>query len=140
MSSSQPPASQAQITPVAPSSREPNPQLISPFFALLPFEIRQQIYKEVIASFGWGDKLHILSRDQEPIERSGKQKEPISRLTYIPCTLPTIDPLPLSQNIYGYSSSWPTNHEWCQGWNATGQAPPPLQGTYLNFFLSCRRT
>ncbi|PMD64774.1 uncharacterized protein K444DRAFT_608450 [Hyaloscypha bicolor E] len=139
MSLSQPQISGPSTSRATTDSQAPNPQLASSFLTLLPFEIRQHIYKEVIASFSWGNKLHIFSRNQQPIERYGKQKEVTSQLTYIPCTLPPRDQLPLSQNTYGYSPSWPTQHEWCQGWKATGQAPPPLQGTYLNFFLSCRR-
>jgi hypothetical protein len=139
MSLSQPQISGPSTSRATTDSQAPNPQLASSFLTLLPFEIRQHIYKEVITSFSWGKKLHIFSRNQQPIERYGKQKEVTSRLTYIPCTLPPRDQLPLSQNTYGYSPSWPTQHEWCQGWKASGQAPPPLQGTYLNFFLSCRR-
>jgi hypothetical protein len=139
MSLSQRPVSQSS-TRAIPNPQALNPQHTSPLLSLLPFEIRQQIYKEVIASFGWGKQLHILlDHDLKPINRSGKQKELIPQLTYIPCTLPPIDQLSLSQNRYGYSPSWSTHHEWCQGWKATGQAPPILQGTYLSFFLSCRR-
>jgi hypothetical protein len=139
MSLSQRPVSPAP-TRDTPSSQAPNPQPTSPLLSLLPFEIRQQIYKEVIASFGWGKQLHILlGQDLKPIDRSGKQKELTPLLTYISCTLPPIDQLSVSQNRYVYSPSWPTQHEWCQGWKATGQAPPILQGTYLSFFLSCQR-
>jgi len=123
-----------------PSSRAPNPQPASPFLSLLPFEIRQQIYKEVIASFNWGKKLHILlGQRQESTERSGKQKELSPQLTYIPCTLLPIDQIQSSHNSYGYSPSWPTQHEWCRGWKGIRQGSPVLQGTYLNVFLSCRR-
>ncbi|KAE9374866.1 hypothetical protein N431DRAFT_438264 [Stipitochalara longipes BDJ] len=144
MSLSQPPISQPPITRMRLSARRPDPQLSSSLLSLLPFEIRQQIYKDVIASFGWGKKLHILSRDPEPYDSTGKQK---AQLTYIPCTPPPPPPtasdlfgrLPSPRDLNTYYPSWPTQHQWCQGWKATVQAPPPLQGTYLNLFLSCRR-
>jgi hypothetical protein len=139
MSHSQPPVSLTATPWATPNSQAPDPQRTSPFFTLFPYEIRQHIYKEVIASFGWGEKLHIVLTYPRPIERSGKHKEPGSQLTYIPCTLPPRDQLPLSQSRCGYSPLWPTQHEWCQGWKTCRQAPPPLQGTYLNFFVSCRQ-
>ena len=122
--------------------------------ARIPLEIRQQIYKDVIASFGWGKELHILSRDPEPIDRTGKRKaKPTkeektelkkaklakAKLTYIPCTLPQSSQSPPSDQPDTYYPDWPTQHMLCQGWKATSQAPTPLRGTYLSMFLSCRK-
>jgi hypothetical protein len=61
-----------------------------------PLEIRQQIYREVVASFGWGKKLHILYRSVKIAnEEAIRQKKHVMyyhtwqwQLTYTPCTLP----------------------------------------------------
>jgi hypothetical protein len=86
----------SQLSPSQASSfYPPNPQLTSLLFAILPLEIRQQIYREVAESVGWG-KLHILYRSVKIAnEEAIRQKKHVMyyhtwqwQLTYTPCTLP----------------------------------------------------
>lgn len=136
MDSSQSTASQVSSFP------PPNPQLTSPLFVIFPLEIRQQIYKEVVASFGWGEKLHILHRRVGVAKKDAINTENYGRyyhdwqwrLTYIPCTSPPDEPLIRHRRLYRNRY-----HETCKSWFATEQPPPSLQGTYLNLFVTCRR-
>ncbi|KAE9363864.1 hypothetical protein N431DRAFT_422922 [Stipitochalara longipes BDJ] len=106
-------------------------------FLDLPVEIRLQIYNQLIATFSWGSDLHINLTSQfnplyPPSPGSG-------HLTYLPCLAPNQPQTPIHRitntlDLFRYH----THYETCKGWHIRNGIPPPLQGTYLSIFLTCR--
>jgi hypothetical protein len=127
-------------------------QLQSPFFSKLPLEIRILIYEYVIRSWGWGNKVHIVSEFQighlspTPWESSSTSEPEGDKLTCVPCAADLGDPFQITGTHYGH---WPRGHLACSriaSWRtATPIDGPPkpkgygLASCQLSMFLTCQR-